>query len=101
MEKLEDKNSEKYKAQESAFYGECQACNSRMESYANDMNADNLSEEEREYARQKYNEAYNDKREIIDKWKEEHGEYDEARANELIGGQQKGEEQEKGQGIEL
>ena len=101
MKQLEDRNSEQFKAQESSFYGECQAYNSRMDSYAKDMKNEDLSQEERDYAKQKYEEAYNDKQQCIADWKEKHGEYDEARTNERIGGQQKGEEQKKDQGIEM
>lgn len=78
-------------AQEDTFYGNQQIYNSRLDDYEKDMNCEYLSEEEREYAKQQYNEVYIEKRDAIDKWKEEHGQYDEERT-ELRIGENKSEE---------
>lgn len=86
MEKLEDRNSRKFKAEETAFYSDQQIYNSRMDNYKKDMDNEYLSQKERDYAKQKYDEIYNEKRDAIDKWKEEHGQYDEERTKERIGG---------------
>ena len=72
-------------AQEDAFYGNQQIYNSRLDDYEKDMNCEYLSEEEREYAKQQYNEVYIEKRDAIDKWKEEYGQYDEKRTELRIG----------------
>ena len=72
-------------AQEDAFYGNQQIYNSCLDDYEKDMNCEYLSEEEREYAKQQYNEVYIEKRDAIDKWKEEHGQYDEKRTELRIG----------------
>ncbi len=68
------------------FYGNQQIYNSRLDDYEKDMNADYLSQMERDYAKQQYDEVYIEKRDAIDKWKEKYGQYDEERANLRIGG---------------
>lgn len=68
-----------FKAQEDAFYGNQQIYNSCLDDYEKDMNCEYISEEEREYAKQKYDEVYVEKRDAIDKWKEKYGQYDEER----------------------
>ena len=68
------------------FYGSQQIYNSRLDDYEKDMNADYLSQMERDYAKQQYDEVYIEKRDAIDKWKEKYGQYDEERANLRIGG---------------
>lgn len=73
------------KAQEDAFYGNQQIYNSCLDDYEKDMNCEYLSEEEREYAKQKYDEVYVEKRDAIDEWKEKHGQYDEGRTELRIG----------------
>lgn len=68
------------------FYGNQQIYNSRLDDYEKDMNADYLSQMERDYAKQQNDEVYIEKRDAIDKWKEKYGQYDEERANLRIGG---------------
>ena len=70
---------------EADFYGNQQIYNSRLDDYEKDMNADYLSQEERDYAKQQYDEVYIEKRDAIDQWKEKYGQYDEARTNLRIG----------------
>lgn len=77
--------------QEDTFYGNQQIYNSRLDDFEKDMNCEYLSEEEREYAKQQYNEVYIEKRDAIDEWKEKYGQYDEERA-ELRMGENKSEE---------
>lgn len=86
MKKTEDRNSRGYKAKEQTFYSDQQIYNSRMDDYKKDMDNEYLSQKERDYAKQKYDEIYTEKRDAIDKWKEEHGQYDEERTKEKIGG---------------
>lgn len=74
-----------FKAQEDAFYGNQQIYNSCLDDYEKDMNCEYISEEEREYAKQKYDEVYVEKRDAIDEWKEKHGQYDEGRTELRIG----------------
>ena len=59
------------------FYGGQQIYNSLLDDYEKDMNADYLSQMERDYAKQQYDEVYIEKRDAIDKWKEKYGQYDE------------------------
>lgn len=73
------------RAQEDDFYGNQQIYNSRLDDYEKDMNCEYISEEEREYAKQKYDEVYVEKRDAIDEWKEKHGQYDEGRTELRIG----------------
>lgn len=94
MEKLEDRNSQEFKAKEAAFYSDQQIYNSRMDDYKKDMDNEYLSQEERDYAKQKYDEIYIEKRDAIDKWKEEHGQYDEERTKERIGAKKSEEDNE-------
>ena len=94
MEKLEDRNSQEIKAKEAAFYSDQQIYNSRMDDYKKDMDNEYLAQEERDYAKQKYDEIYIEKRDAIDKWKEEHGQYDEERTKERIGGKKIEEDNE-------
>lgn len=94
MEKLEDRNSREFKAKEAAFYGDQQVYNSRMDDYKKDMDSEYLSKEDRDWAKQKYDELYAEKRDAIDKWKEEHGQYDEERTKERIGGEKAEENNE-------
>lgn len=94
MGKLEDRNSREFKAKEAAFYSDQQIYNSRMDDYKKDMDNEYLSQEERDYAKQRYDEIYLEKRDSIDKWKEEHGQYDEERTNERIGGKKVEEDNE-------
>ena len=79
------------RVQEDDFYGNQQIYNSRLDDYEKDMNCEYISEEEREYAKQQYNEVYIEKRDAIDKWKEKYGQYDEERT-ELRIGENKSEE---------
>ena len=79
------------RAQEDDFYGNQQIYNSLLDDYEKDMNCEYISEEEREYAKQQYNEVYIEKRDAIDKWKEKYGQYDEERT-ELRIGENKSEE---------
>ena len=79
------------RAQEDDFYGNQQIYNSRLDDYEKDMNCEYISEEEREYAKQQYDEVYIEKRDAIDKWKEKYGQYDEERT-ELRIGENKSEE---------
>lgn len=83
---MEDINSREYKAKEQVFYSDQQIYNSRMDNYKKDMDNEYLSQEKRDYAKQKYDEIYIEKRDAIDRWKEEHGQYDEERTKERIGG---------------
>lgn len=103
MERVEDRSTPKYKAQEQEFYSNCQINNSAMDSYEKDMNSNYLSEDEKAYAKKKYEEAKARKQDDIDKWKEEHGAYDEEKTEERIGGKKKDEgkekEQEQGKGM--
>lgn len=85
MKKLENRNSIEFKAEEQAFYSDQQIYNSRMDNYKKDMYNECLSKEERDFAKQKYEEIYTEKRNAIDRWKEEHGQYDEERVKERIG----------------
>lgn len=85
MENLEDRNSQEFKAKETSFYGDQQIYNSRMDDYKKDTDNEYLSQEERDYAKRKCDEIYIEKRDAIDKWKEEHGQYDEERTKERIG----------------
>ena len=78
-------------AQEDTFYGNQQIYNSLLDDYEKDMNCEYISEEEREYAKQQYDEVYIEKRDAIDKWKEKYGQYDEERT-ELRIGENKSEE---------
>lgn len=94
MEKLEDINSKEFKAKEAAFYSDQQIYNSRMDDYKKDMDNEYLSQEERDSAKQKYDEIYIEKRDALDKWKEEHGQYDEERTKERIGGKKVEEDNE-------
>lgn len=59
-------------AQEDVFYGNQQIYNSRLDDYEKDMNCEYLSEKEREYAKQQFNEVYIEKRDAIDEWKQKH-----------------------------
>lgn len=86
MKKLENRDSREFKAKEEAFYSDQQICNSLMDDYKKIMDSEYLSKEERDYAKQKYKDTYNEKRDAIDKWKEEHGQYDEERTKERLGG---------------
>lgn len=61
-----------------------------MDDYKKDMDNEYLSQEERDYAKQKYDE----KRDATDKWKEEHGQYDKERKKERIGGKKIEEDNE-------
>ena len=88
-------------AQEDAFYGNQQLYNSRLDDYEKDMNCEYLSEEEREYAKQQYNEVYIEKRDAIDKWKEEHGQYDEKRTELRIGEKSEEIEEQESYDIEV
>lgn len=94
MKKLEDRNSQKLKTEEAAFYSDQQIYNSRMDDYKKDMDNEYLSQEGRDYAKQKYDEIYIEKRDALDKWKEEHGQYDEERTKERIGGKKVEEDNE-------
>ena len=62
MEKLEDRNSQEFKAKEAAFYSDQQIYNSRMDDYKKYMDNEYLSQEERDYAKQKYDEIYIEKK---------------------------------------
>ncbi len=86
MKKLENRNSIEFKAKEQAFYSDQQIYNSQMDNYKKEMHNECLSKEERDVAKQKYEEIYTEKRNAIDKWKEEHGQYDEERTKERLGG---------------
>lgn len=91
----------RFKAQEVDFYGNQQIYNSRLDDYEKDMNCEYLSEEERKYAKQKYDEVYVEKRDAIDAWKEKHGQYDEERAELRIGGKKKSEEIEEQESYDI
>lgn len=91
----------RFKAQEVDFYGNQQIYNSRLDDYEKDMNCEYLSEEEREYAKLKYDEVYVEKRDAIDTWKEKHGQYDEERAELRIGGEKKSEEIEEQESYDI
>lgn len=88
------------RVQEDDFYGNQQIYNSRLDDYEKDMNCEYISEEEREYAKQQYNEVYIEKRDAIDKWKEKYGQYDEERT-ELRIGENKSEEIEEQESYEI
>lgn len=87
IEELPFEENEKicFNAQEDVFYGNQQIFNSRLDEYEKNMNCEYLSEEEREYAKQQYNDVYTEKRDAIDKWKEKYGQYDEERTELRIG----------------
>lgn len=85
MNKFEDRNSSTFKAKEEAFYSDQQIYSTQLYYYKKDMDDEYLPQKVRDYAKQKYKEIYFEKRCSIDKWKEEHGGYDEARTNKRIG----------------
>lgn len=94
MNKLEDRDSREFKAKEQAFYSDQQIYNSQMDNYRKDMHSEYLSKEERNFAKQKYEDIYTEKRNAIDKWKEEHGQYDEEKTKERLGEKKNDEDYE-------
>lgn len=94
MKKLENRSSQEFKIKEAIFYADQQIYNSRIDDYKKDMDREYLSKKERDYAKQKYDEICIEKRDAIDRWKEEHGQYDEERTKEKIGGKKVEEDDE-------
>lgn len=80
MGKLEDGNSQEFKAKEAAFYSDCQIYTSEIERCRKTEDNPYMSESEMAEAREGRNDLENKRQILIDEWKEEHGEYDQEKA---------------------
>lgn len=80
MEKLEDRNSREFKAKETAFYSGCQSYTSEIEECRKTEDASYMSESEKAAAHEKRKNLESERQMLVDKWKEEHGQYDSEKA---------------------
>lgn len=80
MEKLEDRNSQEFKAKETAFYSDCQIYTSEIEECRKTEDNPYMCDSEKAEAGKKKQELENKRQRLIDEWKEEHGEYDQEKA---------------------
>lgn len=77
MNRVEDRTSEVYKAQEREFYSDQWTYNTRIEEQEKIINNPGYSAEEKAAATREKAELENERQDSIDCWKEEHGEYNE------------------------
>lgn len=78
----EDRNSERFKNQERSFYYDCRMYNSLINEAKEKLaRKEELYHWEIDIYEQQLREAEKDKRELLDSWKREHGQYDD-RVNE-------------------
>jgi len=80
MEKLEDRNSQKYKAKEATFYSNCQIYTSEIEECRKTEANPYMCDSEKAEAGNKRRELENKRQMLIDEWKKEHGQYDQEKA---------------------
>jgi len=80
MEKLEDRNSQEFKAKETAFYSDCQIYTSEIEECRKTEDNPYMCDSEKAEAGKKRQELENKRQMLIDEWKEEHGQYDQEKA---------------------
>lgn len=74
----EDRDSDRFKIQERSFYGECKMYNTFINEAKDKLaKKEELDQWEIEYYEQQLYESEKGKRELIDDWKEKHGQYDE------------------------
>lgn len=76
MNQSEDRNTRDFKAKEAAFYSDCQIYTSQIEECLKTEDNPYTKESDRTEARNKREKLENEQQMLIDKWKEEHGEYD-------------------------
>lgn len=80
MGKIEDRNSQEFKAKEAAFYSDCQIYTSEIESCRKTEDNPYMCESKKAEAREERKDLENKRQMLIDEWKEEHGEYDQEKA---------------------
>lgn len=76
----EDRTSQQFKAQEAAFYSDCQIYTSEIERCRKTEDNPYMYESEKAEAREERKNLENKRQMLIDEWKEEHGEYDQEKA---------------------
>lgn len=80
MEKLEDRNSREFKAQEAALYSDCEIYTTEIEKCKKIEENPYMYDNEKVEARKEREELEYKRQTIIDNWKEEHGQYDDDKA---------------------
>lgn len=101
MIKLEDRNSEQFKTQEARFYENCRGINDTIDIYQNDLDNPYTSEYEKQHATQEIKKLEIERQELIDDWKEKHGQYDAKEAYEQCKEAEQTKEQIMEQGMEM
>lgn len=80
MAKWDNRDTAKFKADETAFYSECQIYTSRIEECRKTQDNTYLPDKERDEAREMKKNLENERQMLIDDWKEKYGQYDEDKA---------------------
>lgn len=75
MDKVEDRTTTLYKAQENEFYSNQWAYNTRIEEQESIINNPGSSAAEKDAARREKADLENERQDALDQWKEEHGAY--------------------------
>ena len=77
MDRIEDRTTARFKAQENEFYSNQWAYNTRIKNQEDILNNPHTSASEKDVARREKADLENERQDAIDQWKEEHGAYDE------------------------
>lgn len=77
MNKVEDRTTDSYKAEEKSFYSDQWVYNDRINDQQKIIDNPDISAEEKEAASQQKSELEIERQAEIDNWKEKHGEYNE------------------------
>lgn len=84
MDRVEDRTTDSYKAQEREFYSNQWAYNTRIKEQQDIIDNPECSLDEKYTAKREKADLENERQDCIDQWKEEHGAYNEEMTNWTI-----------------